>query len=76
VGAARDDGRGAAHGHGLRPGDALVGFRNMGLTYLYKVLPDGSERATTTTSSRTSTRATTCARLRVHRFKDPYAAFS
>lgn len=51
-------------------------FRNMGLTYLYKVLPDGSEaRDDDDEFPHLDSRDNVVLGYAVHRFKDPYAAW-
>jgi hypothetical protein len=51
-------------------------FRNMGTTYLYKVLPDGSEaRDDDDEFPHLDTRDNVVLGYAVHRFKDPYAAW-
>jgi hypothetical protein len=51
-------------------------FRNMGLTYLYKVLPDGSEaRDDDDEFPYLDPRDNVVLGYAVHRFKDPYAAW-
>jgi hypothetical protein len=51
-------------------------FRNMGTTYLYKVLPDGSEaRDDDNEFPHLDTRDNVVLGYAVHRFKDPYAAW-
>jgi hypothetical protein len=51
-------------------------FRNMGTTYLYKVLPDGSEaRDDDNEFPHLDSRDNVVLGYAVHRFKDPYAAW-
>ena len=51
-------------------------FRNMGTTYLYKVLPDGSEaRDDDDEFPHLDSRDNVVLGYAVHRFKDPYAAW-
>ena len=51
-------------------------FRNMGTTYLYKILPDGSEaRDDDDEFPHLDSRDNVVLGYAVHRFKDPYAAF-
>jgi hypothetical protein len=51
-------------------------FRNMGTTYLYKILPDGSEaRDDDDEFPHLDTRDNVVLGYAVHRFKDPYAAW-
>ena len=61
---------------GYDPAARCSVFRNMGLTYLYKVLPDGSEaRDDDDEFPHLDSRDNVVLGYAVHRFKDPYAAF-
>jgi hypothetical protein len=70
------DGRAAPHDDGRRSARRFGVFRSMGRTPLQGPSRTARPRATTTTSSRTSTRWTACVLgYAVHRFKDPFAAW-
>ena len=61
---------------GQDPASRWSAFRNMGLTYLYKVLPDGSEaRDDDNEFPHLDSRDNVVLGYAVHRFKDPYAAW-
>ena len=61
---------------GYDPATRWSVFRNMGLTYLYKVLPDGSEaRDDDDEFPHLDSRDNVVLGYAVHRFKDRYAAF-
>jgi len=61
---------------GYDPATRWSVFRNMGLTYLYKVLPDGSEaRDDDDEFPHLDSRDNVVLGYAVHRFKDPYAAW-
>ena len=61
---------------GYDPASRWSVFRNMGPTYLYKVLPDGSEaRDDDDEFPHLDSRDNVVLGYAVHRFKDPYAAF-
>ena len=61
---------------GEDPASRWSAFRNMGTTYLYKVLPDGSEaRDDDDEFPHLDSRDNVVLGYAVHRFKDPYAAF-
>jgi hypothetical protein len=58
------------------PAGRWSAFRNMGTTYLYKVLPDGNEaRDDDDEFPHLDTRDNVVLGYAVHRFKDPYAAW-
>ncbi len=61
---------------GEDPAARWSAFRNMGTTYLYKVLPDGSEaRDDDNEYPHLDARDNVVLGYAVHRFKDPYAAW-
>jgi hypothetical protein len=61
---------------GQDPAARFSVFRNMGATYLYKVLPDGSEaRDDDNEFPHLDSRDNVVLGYAVHRFKDPYAAW-
>ena len=61
---------------GVDPAHRWSVFRNMGTTYLYKVLPDGSEaRDDDDEFPHLDSRDNVVLGYAVHRFKDPYAAW-
>ena len=61
---------------GARPGAAVPAFRNMGTTYLYKALPDGSmARDDDNEYPHLDGRDSLVLGYAVHRFQDPYAAY-
>jgi hypothetical protein len=61
---------------GYDPASRWSVFRNMGTTYLYKVLPDGSEaRDDDDEFPHLDTRDNVVLGYAVHRFKDPFAAW-
>ena len=61
---------------GNDPARHFSAFRNMGLTYLYKVLPDGSAaRDDDNEFPHLDSRDNVVLGYAVHRFKDPYAAW-
>jgi len=61
---------------GFDPATRYSAFRNMGPTYLYKVLPDGSEaRDDDNEFPHLDSRDNVVLGYAVHRFKDPYAAW-
>jgi hypothetical protein len=61
---------------GSDPADRWSAFRNMGTTYLYKVLPDGScARDDDDEFPHLDSRDNVVLGYAVHRFKDPYAAW-
>ncbi len=61
---------------GEDPAARFSAFRNMGTTYLYKVLPDGSEaRDDDNEYPHLDARDNVVLGYAVHRFKDPYAAW-
>ena len=61
---------------GQDPASRWSVFRNMGTTYLYKVLPDGSEaRDDDNEFPHLDSRDNVVLGYAVHRFKDPYAAW-
>ncbi|MBV8896934.1 MAG: heparinase II/III family protein [Acidobacteriaceae bacterium] len=61
---------------GFDPGEQCSVFRNMGATYLYKLLPDGTpSRENDQEFPLLDSRDTAVLGYAVHRFKDPYSAW-